>query len=447
MPKPNVLRDNRDLRLLFVAQNLSFMGDWFTFVALAGLVQDVTDSAFLVSLLLVAFSLPSFLASPLGGPVADRYDRRQVLIVVSILQAVSACGLLFIGETHIWLAFVSQGLIAAFAAFVRPAVEAAVPNLARDPDELRRANALFGSSWGVMLAVGAGLGGIFSEAFGRQAAFIADIATFVVAAGLIAMVKRPMQEDRGASRAPVRPIADMREAIELSRRDSTILALLASKMTFAIGAGVVSQLAVYAADAFSSGDAGRGLLLGARGVGSGLGPIIGARFAKGDLRRVLLVCGVAGLVFSAGYLAAAAAPMLIIAGACVMFAHLGGGAQWTLSTYGLQVRAPDDMRGRVLAGDFALITLSLALSSVAAGIVSEQVGARATVAIFGAIAAASSTVYLLLTRATCETNCRPSQASMRLRNLASVAVAFTPTGFTDSMVTPADRNAATRSFT
>ena len=398
MPKPNVLRDNRDLRLLFVAQNLSFMGDWFTFVALAGLVQDVTDSAFLVSLLLVAFSLPSFLASPLGGPVADRYDRRQVLIVVSMLQAVSACGLLFIGETHIWLAFVSQGLIAAFAAFVRPAVEAAVPNLARDPDELRRANALFGSSWGVMLAVGAGLGGIFSEAFGRQAAFIADIATFVVAAGLIAMVKRPMQEDRGASRAPVRPIADMREAIELARRDSTILALLASKMTFAIGAGVVSQLAVYAADAFSSGDAGRGLLLGARGVGSGLGPIIGARFAKGDLRRVLLVCGVAGLVFSAGYLAAAAAPMLIIAGACVMFAHLGGGAQWTLSTYGLQVRAPDDMRGRVLAGDFALITLSLALSSVAAGIVSEQVGARATVAIFGAIAAASSTVYLLLTR-------------------------------------------------
>jgi predicted MFS family arabinose efflux permease len=396
--KPNVLRDNRDLRLLFVAQNLSFMGDWFTFVALAGLVQDVTNSALLVSLLLVAFSLPSFLASPLGGPVADRYDRRQVLIVVSMLQAVAACGLLFIGTTHIWLAFVSQGLIAAFAAFVRPAVEAAVPNLARDPDELRRANALFGSSWGVMLAVGAGLGGIFAETFGRQAAFIADIATFVVAAGLIALVKRPMQEDRGPVRAPVRPIADMREALDLARRDSTILALLASKMTFAIGAGVVSQLAVYAADAFAAGDAGRGYLLGARGIGSGIGPIIGARFAKGDLRRVLLVCGVAGMVFSVGYMAAAAAPILLVAAVSVMFAHLGGGAQWTLSTYGLQVRAPDEMRGRVLAGDFALITLSLALSSVAAGLVSEQVGARATVAIFGALAAATSLAYLLLTR-------------------------------------------------
>ena len=87
----SVLKNNRELRLLFVAQNLSFLGDWFTFVALAGLVQDATGSKFLVSLLLVAFSLPSFLASPIGGPVADRHDRRQVLIVVSLLQAVAAC--------------------------------------------------------------------------------------------------------------------------------------------------------------------------------------------------------------------------------------------------------------------------------------------------------------------------------------------------------------------
>ena len=142
----SVLKVNRELRLLFVAQNLSFMGDWFTFVALAGLVQDITGSKFLVSLLLVAFSLPSFLASPIGGPVADRHDRRQVLIIVSILQAIAACGFLFIGDSRVWIAFVAQSLIAALASFVRPALEAAIPNLARNPDELRQANALFGSS-------------------------------------------------------------------------------------------------------------------------------------------------------------------------------------------------------------------------------------------------------------------------------------------------------------
>ena len=68
-----------------------------------------------------------------------------------------------------------------------------MPSLARSPDELRTANALFGSTWGVMLAVGAGLGGVFSQAFGRRAAIVADVITFVVAAGFFLLVRRPMQ--------------------------------------------------------------------------------------------------------------------------------------------------------------------------------------------------------------------------------------------------------------
>ena len=395
----SVLKNNRDLRLLFVAQNLSFMGDWFTFVALAGLVQDVTGSKFLVSLLLVAFSLPSFLASPIGGPVADRYDRRKVLIIVSILQAVAASGLLLIGDSKIWIAFVAQGSIAALAAFVRPALEAAIPNLARDPDELRQANALFGSSWGVMLAAGAGIGGIFSQAFGRNAAFIADVATFIIAALLIALVTRPMQETRTKIQTRrIRPVVDMREALHLAKSDSAIMALMMSKMTFAVGAGVVSQLAVFAADSFNSGDAGRGLMLGLRGLGSALGPLVAARFVKNDLSKVILICGVSGLGFAGGYLAAAASPMFLVACICIGFAHLGGGAQWTLSTYGLQVRCPDEMRGRVLAGDFALITLSLGLSSLLAGVVSEYIGARGTITVFALIAVCASIIYLLATR-------------------------------------------------
>jgi len=402
-----VLKTNRDLRLLFIAQNLSFMGDWFTFVALAGLVQDLTGSKFLVSLLLVAFSLPSFLASPIGGPVADRYDRRTVLIVVSILQAIAAAGLLLIGDSRIWIAFIAQGMIAALAAFVRPALEAAIPNLARNPDELRQANALFGSSWGVMLAAGAGIGGVFSQTFGREAAFIADVVTFLVATALIALVTRPMQEARSSHNTRrVRPLLDMREAIHLAKSDSVIMSLIMSKMTFAVGAGVVSQLAVFAADSFNRGDAGRGLMLGLRGLGSALGPIIAARFVKNDLSRVILICGIAGLGFAGGYLAAAASPFFFVACACIGFAHLGGGAQWTLSTYGLQVRCPDEMRGRVLAGDFALITLSLGLSSLVAGVVSEAIGARGTIAVFALIAVCASVIYLLATR--------PARKSLRL---------------------------------
>src|SRR5215216_7846868 len=82
-----LLRNNRDIRLLFGAQVISFLGDWFLFVALAGYIDDVTESELLVSLVLVSMSLPSFLASPLAGPVVDRMDRQRLLVIVLLTQA------------------------------------------------------------------------------------------------------------------------------------------------------------------------------------------------------------------------------------------------------------------------------------------------------------------------------------------------------------------------
>jgi len=394
-----LLRENRDIRLLFFAQVVSYLGDWFTFVALAGLVDDATDSKFLVSLVYVAFSLPSFLASPIAGPAADRYDRRTLLVVVSSLQAVCALGLLGSSDGRIWIALVAQSLIAALAAFIGPASSAAIPNLARNDDELRKANSLLGATWGVMLAVGAGLGGLFAQTFGRNAAFVADAVSFVVAGLLFAAIRTPMQQhDLSASGGrKVRPIADMREAVHLARRDSVILALVASKMTFAIGAGIVSQLAVLASEAFKQGDSGRGLLIGARGLGSGLGPLVAARLVKGDLERLLLVCGVAGVLFSGFYLGASISPHIVIAAIFVALAHFGGGAQWVLSSYGLQMRAPDEVRGRVIAGDFALVTLTLSITSAVSGVVSDAIGVRSTIAVFAVAAATAGTLYLVLT--------------------------------------------------
>ncbi len=398
-----LLRENRDIRLLFIAQVISYLGDWFTFVALAGLVEDATGSKFLVSLVMVAFSLPSFLASPIAGPAADRYDRKKVLVIVSCCQAIAAFGLITAGDSRIWMVFLFQSSISALAAFIRPASEAALPNLARNPEELAKANSLLGATWGIMLAVGAGLGGLFSQAFGRTAAFLADGISFLVAAALFAAIQTKMQEHRthqpgDAKRPRMRPLDDMKEALHLAREDKVILALVASKTTFAVGAGIVSQLAVLASDVFKSGDAGRGMLIGVRGIGSGLGPIIGARFVKGNLQKLLFTCGIAGLLFSVFYLGAAVSPNIAIAGICVALAHFGGGAQWTLSSYGLQMRSPDAVRGRVLAGDFAIVTLMLSLSSAASGLLADAVGVRVTIAVFAVTAAFASVSYLVLTK-------------------------------------------------
>jgi MFS family permease len=393
-----LLRSNHDIRRVFIAQVISYMGDWFSFVALVGLVDDLTGSSFLVSLVMVAFSLPSFLASPIAGPMVDRFDRQRILVVVSMIQAVSTLGLLLVDEGTVWLAFVCLSSVSALAAVVKPATEAAIPNLARNRDEIAKANSLLGSTWGVMLAVGAAIGGFFSSAFGRDAAFIANAISFAAAGAVFAMIGRPMQNERRHSTTRMRPIADMAEALGHARRDPVLLALMLSKTTFAIGAGVVSQLAVLASDVFGGGDASRGLLIGARGVGSGLGPLIAARYAGGELSRVLRVCGIAGLVFSGSYLIGAWMPVLALTAIFITIAHLGGGAQWTLSTYGLQIRSPDAVRGRILAGDFALVTLTLSVSSALAGAVSEAFGVRQAISAFALAAAFASLVYVNATR-------------------------------------------------
>ena len=126
------------------------MGDWFCYVALIGLVNDLTGSSLLVALVFVSQALPGFLVAPIAGAAADRFDRRRIIVTVSCVQAVAAILLLGVGPGRVWLAFLAQATIAAFGAFVVPASQAAVPNLARDDDELKKATALFGSTWGAM---------------------------------------------------------------------------------------------------------------------------------------------------------------------------------------------------------------------------------------------------------------------------------------------------------
>ena len=395
-----MLKTNADMRRVFLAQVISYLGDWFSFVAIIGLVDDLSGSKFLISLVMVAFSLPSFLASPIAGSMVDRFDRRRILVFVSTIQAVAALGLLLVGKDTIWLAFLAQSTVSALAAVVGPATESAIPNIARNDEELRLANSLLGSTWGVMLAVGAAVGGVFASVFGRDAAFIANGVSFALAAILFSRIKTPMQKDRNVQtqRQRIRPIADMREAIIHSRQDPVLMALIFSKTTFAIGAGVVSQLAVLASDVFNGGDASRGLLIGIRGVGTGLGPLIAMRYTRGQLSKVLTICGFASLAFSGFYFIGAWMPTLWLTAIFVMLAHLGGGAQWTLSSYGLQLRSPDHIRGRILAGDFALVTLMLSLTSALAGLVSEYFGVRQAISGFACAAAIASVIYIRATK-------------------------------------------------
>jgi len=395
----SLLRRNRDFRALFFASVISLGGDWFLWVAINGLIFETTHKALYVGLAILAQESAFFLASPIGGALADRIDRRKLMIGCDLVRAVVCATFLFVGPETIWLAYVLLPVLATFAAPFDPAFSAATPNVV-DPEDLPAANALNGSLWGTMLAVGAGLGGVISAAFGADTAFLVDAGSFLVSAALLSSIRRRFSETTEATTEHPGIVEATRETWRFARRDHRVLSLLAVKFGFGAAAGLLALIPVMALDkdVFDAGNVGFGILMAARGVGALIGPFLGHRIAGPRHRRLFPAIGLSLAVFGLGYMAMGAAPSLAIAAVMICVAHLGGGSQWMLSTYGLQVLVPDHIRGRIFGFDYMLITLSLSLSALIASAVADQIGARITVSILGGVAVAWAVAWFVLSR-------------------------------------------------
>jgi predicted MFS family arabinose efflux permease len=371
----HLLGRNPDYRRLFLATVVSLLGDWFAFVAVSGFVTEVTGRPGSAAAVYAASVLPAFLLSPLAGLIADRVDRKRLMVAVDLLRVLPALGLL---ASLSWrspvLAIVCVGLLAALSSFFDPVAEASVPNVVA-PEDLSLAQAALGSVWGTMLFIGAAVGGLATITFGREASFLLNAATFLVSAGLVWGIRRPLQH-HGAPQAEG-AWAQLGEVWTLARQSHLTRSLLITKVGVGLGNGIVGLLPAFAAGRFAAGDVGVGTLLAARGLGALIGPFLGQRWAGDDGRRILFVCGGSMVSYGLAYALLPLAPSLPLAAVCVLLAHLGGGAQWVLSTYGLQVSTPDSMRGRVLSLDFGLATLAVGVSSLAAGAAAEVVGLAA----------------------------------------------------------------------
>src|SRR5207302_3004392 len=122
-----------------------------------------------------------------------------------------------------------------------PASSAAVPNLV-DPADLPLANVLVGSAWGTMLAVGAGVGGIFTAVAGTDAAFVADAVSFLGSAMLLGRIRRPFSEARDSGEQHPGILEATVETIRYARSDGRVLALLGVKGGFGLAGGVLVLL-------------------------------------------------------------------------------------------------------------------------------------------------------------------------------------------------------------
>jgi len=393
----SLLRRNRDFRRLFSASVISLGGDWFLFVAITSLIVETTGRAIDVGLAILAQELAFFIASPPAGVLVDRLDRRTLMIVCDIARVCICASFLLVGADTIWLAYPLLAFLSIFGAPFDPAFSAATPNLV-DPADLATANALSGSLWGTMLAVGAGLGGVVATVFGRDTAFVIDAVSFAVSALLLWGIRRPFSEEREPDHEHPGMLDATIEVLQYARRDHRVRALIGVKAGFGLAAGVLALLPVFGAEVFARGEIGVGVLMAARGVGALVGPFLGHRISGPGHRWLFGAIGIALTVFGVSYMALGLAPSLWIAAAVIFVAHLGGGAQWVLSTYGLQVLVPDHIRGRVFAVDFAMITLSLALSSMIASAIADSAGPRIAALLVGAMAVLWAVVWTALTR-------------------------------------------------
>lgn len=378
----DLLRRNADFRNLFLSSTVSFLGDWFALVAVSALVKEVTGSEGATALVFAAEVLPIFLVSPLAGVVADRVDRKRLMIAADLLRIVPALLLVVASlRGQAWLAYVCVASISALAAFFQPVVSAVVPNVV-DQKDLTLAQTTIGAMWGAMLFVGAAVGGFAAQAFGREASFVMDAATFLASAILLWRVRKPFGGRAVTAAASV--FAHLGEVWRFVQPRKLTRAFMTTKAGIGVGNGIVGILPVYALDRFGAGEFGIGVLLAGRGLGALVGPFVGRALSKHDGRRLVLVCGSSIVAYAVAYALLPAAPTLWVAAILVTLAHSGGGNQWVTSTEGLQLSTPDAIRGRVLSLDFGLATLAMGLSALLAGALAEVFGvAVATLVLAG----------------------------------------------------------------
>lgn len=367
-----LLRQNKEFRRLFIANEISFIGDWFTVIALFILAGDASDdSPLAIAGVLASRSFSLALFTPFTGMLADRFSRRGLMVLANVLSFGILIVVLLTGvhKTGLVSVYALAVVIVAARAVHDPAEYAYLPNIC-DENELLTANALASGGWSVALGVGAAIGGLTIAAYGITTALWIDTTTFLVAALILSMLPHggPDASERGAT-TPRVVFHEMVGGWKYILRSPPLRRVVFAKGLWASGGGaqILILILISAEAGFGEIAAGAiGVLFMVRGFGSGFGPIAGRPLmANMRLRPYLLglAVGTCGAFYVGVSLAEYGGFMLVL----IFLAHAASGLNWVLSTTLLQERSADEWRGRVAGTDHFVITLMMGISAVAGG--------------------------------------------------------------------------------
>ncbi len=407
-----LVRDNRNFRLLWLAQIVSELGDWFYAIAIYSLLLELTGSARSIALAYVLQVLPQVFVAPAAGVVNDRMSRKRVMIFTDLARAAIVIGMLAVrSPALVWLAYWLLLLETVMWAFFEPGRTAVVPVITRE-EELLAANTLGSVTWSFNLAIGASLGGLFAVFLGRDAVFVINAASFMASAALIRAMRFPENHVGQAGPFRLRDLTDFSPFFEGARymaQDRRRLATLLVKGGLGVMGTSWVLLPIFGERVFPVGGGrlgerrggmlGMSLLMGSRGIGALLGPLVAGYCLGRESRRLRLGILLGFLAGAAGYLALSVAPSLAWACSAVILAHGGSSTIWVFSTTLLQEQTEDRYRGRVFSADYALQSLTVSVVSYLAGVLIDLgVGVRTMAALTGLLTLAPALLWGLAQR-------------------------------------------------
>jgi MFS family permease len=381
-----LLRNVRFLRL-WIGQGTSFVGDAVSMVALVVLVVQITGSASAVGGALVARLLPT-IASPLAGVLADRFDRRAVLVASDLTRALLVLGLVFARDlATIYVLVFLMGLA---RTVFNPTVRAAFPSVVGGGD-LTRANALISGTFSVSETAGPALGGLLVATVGVDAAFVFDSVTYLVSAALLSLtpLARPQSNDEDAGF-----IQDLKAGFTYLAGARVPLAIVAGAFLTVLTINTTIPAEVFlATKTFEVGNAGYGLLVGLWGGGMILGSAFVALLGG---RIPLIPLYLSSILVSAlALFATGISPTFVLALIALTIAGLANGIDDVTANTILQEQVPDVFLGRVFAVRFLCYVAGEALAFTVGGLVVDAVGQRSTYLYAGGATAVAGSLILL----------------------------------------------------
>ena len=383
----SLLRNARFLRL-WIGQGTSFLGDAVSMVALVVLVVQITGSASAVGGALLARLLPT-IASPLAGVIADRVDRRIVLVASDLARAVLVLGLVFARDlATIYVLVFLMGLA---RTVFNPTVRAAFPSVVGGGD-LTRANALISGTFSTSIMVGPALGGLLVASIGVDAAFLADAVTYLVSAILLSTV--PLPHPRRESEEEAGFVRELRSGFGylLGTRVPLAIVVGAFLTILTINATVPAEVFL-AKETFGAGDVGYGLLVSLWGGGMVLGSAMMA--VLGNRINLVLLYFLSIFVGASALVGTGLAPAFILALGALTVEGAATGIDNVATDTILQKRVPEAFLGRVFSIRFLAYSAGEALAYPLGGLLVDTVGPRSTYILAGIATAAAGLLVLL----------------------------------------------------